>query len=228
MKVKCINVGGYNQITQDKIYEVTRESELRYKIINDSSNESTYQKSYFEIVKEDNNMNTLIKDMEEQIQDMKNKMKEMTKTLEEAKQEEAKKLERKVWTPNKGETYYYITHLNNVDYDCNSGSEFDEKVIKTHNVFKTIKEAERKAFKRQLMGDLEAFAQENNEEDIDWNNNESYKYFITYSEITKALKINSVTYTHHMGQAYFTSKKIANEALVIYKTDLLRYFESKE
>ena len=178
-----------------------------------------YSKKLFEIV-EDDNMNTLINDLE-------TKIAEMQKTLEEAKQAEAKRLKRKVWKPDIGDKYYFVTHKGETSWYINSNSTTDKQLINTNSCFKTLKEAERKAFELKLMNDLKVFAQENNEDDIDWSKS-NYKYFLYCNCEHNEIFIGSANTYKQIGQIYFTSERVAREALTIYKTDLLRYFTTKE
>ena len=124
-----------------------------------------------------------------------------------------------------GEKYYSITtkgKINSYNF-CNDN--FDKEIIDFGNYFKTQEEAERKRFEIRLHRQLELFALENNETEIDWNIN-SEKYIIIY-RIDVGILINKVYSSKYFGQVYFTSKEMAEKAIETFKYDLIRYFISK-
>lgn len=228
MQVKCLSKERHGYLTKGKIYDVIKINRDCYRILNDDGYEFDYGKSLFEIIKEDNKMTNFIKDMEKDIKEMQERMNSMKLALENAKKEEEEKLRRKVWTPKHGELYYSVYGDGTVSSLTNIEDHKDNRHIKSHNAFETRKEAERKAFERQLMGDLETFAQENNNGKCDWTDDNSNKYYIMYSNNSKSVRINLATYSKYIGQTYFTSKKVALEAMETYEADLIRYFTTKE
>ena len=73
---------------------------------------------------------------------------------------------------------------------------------------------------------LELFALENNETEINWNDN-SKKYIINYNTHGR-LFIDDVYSLKDFGQVYFTSKEAAEKAIETFKDDLIRYFTSNK
>ena len=71
------------------------------------------------------------------------------------------------------------------------------------------------------------FALENNDIEIDWNDDSSKKYIISYSK-EGGIFIDKVYKLKDFGQVYFTSKEIAEKALEAFKDDLIRYFTSNK
>ena len=136
--------------------------------------------------------------------------------------------DKKVFKPNKfSEKYYSIStngniHMRNFYNDSN-----DEEIIDFGNYFKTQEEAERKRFEIKLHRQLELFALENNDTEINWWDNSSEKYLIDYSK-DMGISIGVVYSLKNFGQVYFTSKEIAEKALETFKDDLLRYFISNK
>ena len=136
--------------------------------------------------------------------------------------------DKKVFKPVKfGEKYYTISTNGNIHMRnfCNDNN--DEEIIGFGNYFKTQEEAERKRFEIRLHRQLELFALENNETEIDWWNNNIEKYLINYSK-DMGISIGAVYSLKNFGQVYFTSKEIAEKALKTFKDDLLRYFASNK
>ena len=133
----------------------------------------------------------------------------------------------KVWKPNKGDKYYLISVNGKVNrYEFYDGN-VDKELINFGNYFKTKQEAERKAFEIGLHRQLELFALENNETEINWND-DSEKYMITYNTKDMGIYINDAYTLKDFGQVYFTSKEIAEKALETFKDDLIRYFTSNK
>ena len=132
--------------------------------------------------------------------------------------------DKKVWKLNKGDKYYLIEYTGDIlDYHFYNDN-YDNKIIDFGNYFKTKEEAERKRFEIRLHRQLELFALENNETEIDWNNSNE-KYVISYN-IDGGIFIDEVYSLKDFGQVYFTSKEVAEKAIETFKDDLIRYFTS--
>lgn len=133
----------------------------------------------------------------------------------------------KVWKPNKlDEKYYSISTYGEVGVYEFYGDNVDKELINFGNYFKTKEEAERKAFEIRLHRQLELFALENNETEIDWNDS-SEKYIISYN-IDGGIFIDEVYSLKDFGQVYFASKEVARKAIETFKDDLIRYFRSNK
>ena len=133
--------------------------------------------------------------------------------------------DKKSWKPNKlGEEYYSIS-VNGRVFTCKfCNDNIDKELINFGNYFETKEEAERKAFETRLHRQLELFALENNETEINWNDN-SKKYIISYNTHGR-LFIDDVYSLKDFGQVYFTSKEVTEKAIETFKDDLIRYFTS--
>ena len=133
----------------------------------------------------------------------------------------------KVFKPNKfGEKYYTISTKGKIGSYSFCNDDFDKEIIDFGNYFKTQEEAERKCFEIRLHRQLELFALEKNDTEIDWNDS-SEKYMINYNK-DKGIFIDRVYTLKIFGQVYFTSKEIAEKALETFKDDLIRYFKSNK
>ena len=133
--------------------------------------------------------------------------------------------DKKVFKPNKfGEKYYTISTKGKIGSYSFCNDDFDKEILDFGNYFKTQEEAERKRFEIKLHRQLELFALENNDREIDWGDG-SEKYIIIY-RIDVGILINRVYSSKDFGQVYFTSKEIAEKAIETFKYDLIRYFTS--
>ena len=137
-----------------------------------------------------------------------------------------KECDKKVFKPNKfSKKYYTISTKGKIGSYSFCNDDFDKEIIDFGNYFKTQEEAERKRFEIRLHRQLELFALENNDTEIDWDIH-SEKYVINYNK-DKGIFIDRVYTLKIFGQVYFTSKEIAEKALESFKDDLVRYFTSK-
>ena len=138
------------------------------------------------------------------------------------------KCDKKVFEPIKlGEEYWYLNELGFPVEDKNEKYFVDNTRFDFGNYFKTKEEAERKSFEIRLHRQLELFALENNDTEINWWDNSSEKYLIDYSK-DMGISIGVVYSLKDFGQVYFTSKEIAEKALETFENDLLRYFASNK
>ena len=136
--------------------------------------------------------------------------------------------DKKVFKPIKfGDEYYSISTNGNVHAYIFYEDNVDKKLIDFGNYFKTKEEAERKSFEIKLHRQLELFALENNETEIDWNDDSSKEYIISYSK-DRGIFVDRVYNLKDFGQVYFTSEEIAEKALKAFKDDLVRYFTTNK
>ena len=136
--------------------------------------------------------------------------------------------DKKVFKPIKfGEEYYSISINGKICTYIFYEDNVDKELINFGNYFKTKEEAERKSFEIKLHRQLELFALENNDREIDWGDG-SEKYMITYNTKDMGIYINDAYTLKDFGQVYFTSKEIAEKAIETFKYDLIRYFTSNK
>ncbi|MDD4370962.1 MAG: hypothetical protein PHD56_07810 [Anaerostipes sp.] len=120
----------------------------------------------------------------------------------------------KIWKPGKDEEYYFIDNFGTNDNSIWNDDSVDFRRYDIGNVFKTRKEAELAARKQKVIVELEQYAIEHNEDDINWNGTEcKYKYSIAYNHGKKELIVIPNKVLEDMGQIYFTSIKIASDAI---------------
>ena len=127
-----------------------------------------------------------------------------------------------------GEEYYSISTNGEIDMYKFFNDNVDKEIIDFGNYFKTQEEAERKYFEIKLHRQLELFALENNEKEIDWNDFNQSKYIIKYDNDENTLYHNSCYEQQNFGQVYFTSKEVVEKAIETFEDDLIRYFTSNK
>ena len=69
----------------------------------------------------------------------------------------------------------------------------------------------------------EEFAVENRKVDIDWTNENQYKYYLYYDYLEEEFFISANSW-RGFGQIYFDTEEIAQQAIKIFKDELLWYF----
>ncbi len=117
--------------------------------------------------------------------------------------------------------YYAIERAGSVT-SLADNSDYDDRMFNNANYFNNKEYAEYINFKETLMRRLDKFAWEHNARAIDWDRNVA-KYFILFSiddnklivDWNRAYKSNNV---------YFTSRKIAEQALEKFKGDLMKLY----
>ena len=165
------------------------------------------------------NKEELLNELKQLEKDFNTKVADIKKQIEEC--------DNKVFKPNKfGEKYYTISTKGKIGSYSFCNDDFDKEIIDFGNYFKTQEEAERKCFEIRLHRQLELFALENNDTEIDLNIH-SEKYIISY-RIDGNIFIDKVYSFKDLGQVYFTSKEIAEKALETFRHELIRYFKSNK
>lgn len=138
---------------------------------------------------------------------------------------------KKYWTPKEKEKYFYIEDCMGVSDDRNVQAPIDYCRFNIGNFFKTKIEAEHMVEKLEVIHELQKFAYENNEREIDWNNFSQTKFYLIYdSEVNNILvDYSSCTRTNSFN-IYFTSFKIAKRAIEEIGEDRIKkyYFNVEE
>ena len=131
----------------------------------------------------------------------------------------------KDWKPKKGDTYYYIGSVGSIfNYDCREDI-LDEAHLNMGNCFKTEKEAKHMVEKFKVIRELQKFANENNEEKIDWKNFNQCKYYLVYDTKDEDLYVDYTAYSKREPlNIYFTSCKIAKRAIEAVGEDRIKKY----
>lgn len=121
---------------------------------------------------------------------------------------------KKYWTPKEKEKYFYIEDCMGVSDDRNVQAPIDYCRFNIGNCFKTKIEAEHIFEKLKVIHELQKFAYENNEGEIDWKNFNQCKYYLVYDTKDEDLYVDySIQCESEPFDIYFTSSKIAKRAI---------------
>ena len=145
----------------------------------------------------------------------------MDKLLEEYK-EKAKELVREE-EPfiEKGQRYFAISTEFDLDDYFYNNDDTDKNILKCGNMFpytkenreEVEKEVELIAAKRRLQSEMEMFARQNNNCEIDWSNTEQQKWYLYICYSKCEIMINWYIADRTPNTIYFASEEIAEKAL---------------
>ena len=120
----------------------------------------------------------------------------------------------KWWEPELDEKYYMICGDGSIDYNNYDFDGADRRIMGIGNCFQTEEQADFMVAKLKVIHELEKFAYENNEEEIDWNDTNQEKLYLTMNYTDKCIDIfYTYGWIYSPSNIYFTSKKIAKEAI---------------
>jgi hypothetical protein len=137
----------------------------------------------------------------------------------------------KVWKPNKNEKYCYIGGDGDIYHTVNVNLTVDDCIFSIGNYFKTDEEAEHMVEKLKVIKELQDFAIENRDEEIDWVDNEQDKWAICYDIEDKEIayesgkKIKSVPFN-----VYFATEQDCERAIKTIGEDRIKkyYFDIED
>lgn len=122
------------------------------------------------------------------------------------------------------EIYYSIRPNGNIVSSIEKNTFYDDNCWKFGNYYNTVKEAEFAKQKQLVYQELKKYALEHNTEDIDWENYLQIKYFIYCNTKSNDLCIMDVSEMKIAGQVYFTSEKIAENAIKAIGKDRIKKY----
>ena len=131
----------------------------------------------------------------------------------------------KDWKPKKGNKYYYIGSAGSIfNYDCREDI-LDAAHFNIGNYFKTEEDAKHILEKLKVIHELQKFAYENNEGEIDWKNFNQCKYYLVYDTEDEELYVDYAVYCKREPlNIYFTSFKIAKRAIEAVGEDRIKKY----
>lgn len=125
--------------------------------------------------------------------------------------EKAHKPKKKVWKPEKGETYWIVVGDGNIARQIWFENARDLNYWKIGNCFRTREEAVFHREKLIVTAALQRFADEHNEE-IDWKDSKQDKYIIVYCCNTKELVVVCANMSKS-NDVYFSSRELGKQAI---------------
>lgn len=138
---------------------------------------------------------------------------------------------KKWWEPKFDETYWSIKPWTGAVRTCYNEAKADETAKSMGFCFQTEEQAEFMFEKLKVIHELEKFAYENNEEEIDWSDVNQEKLYLTMNYMDKCIDVfYTYSWIYSPSNIYFTSKKIAKEAIETIGEDRIKkyYFGVKE
>ena len=120
----------------------------------------------------------------------------------------------KWWKPELDEIYYVVCSDGSIDYNNYDGDYDDKRFMAIGNCFQTEGQAEFMVEKLKVIHELEKFAYDNNEEEIDWNDTNQEKLYLTMNYMDKCIDVfYTYVWIYSPSNIYFTSRKIAKAAI---------------
>lgn len=152
------------------------------------------------------------------------KLKEMLKNVEDVEltEEQEKQIKdylgiknSKKWRPEKGEKYFYIASNGTIVAVTYAEPEYSDYKfhILSNNYFKTKEEAEFRLEQIKVYNELKNFADENNDEEIDWYSSSQIKWRMYFDYANSILNVSGWSTIRSQGAIYFTSEELAKQAI---------------
>ena len=213
MLVKCIDNQGWEDfLTKGKVYEIVTkvEENSAFIIKDDKGRYGSCGQWRFKEVNED-----FISNLERENEELKAKIETLEKSIN---KQEDKKEEPFI---REGQGYFTINKLFGIDEFNYDSDIFDRELLNNGNMFpyteenkeQVEKEAKLIAERRKLQSEMEMFARQNNEEEIDWNNSEQVKWYLYLTHKENEIRKGCTWDIRHFNTVYFTSEEIAQKAL---------------
>lgn len=126
----------------------------------------------------------------------------------------------------KTEMYYYNSGNGIACRGIDSYTSIDDKYYKTANYYSDETVAENNARADKLMLQIRRFAVEHRETALDWNDNATPKFYISYNNLmfSNKLGIECNKSLQSFGKIYFDTEETAQLAIDTFKEELLWYF----
>ena len=129
------------------------------------------------------------------------------------------------WKPEKRTQYYVIHGDGDVERVCYTNNPSDNRAIFMGNCFKTEEEAKFMIEKLKVIHELEKFAYENNEKEIDWNDVIQTKYYLGMFQAGKIIAVFSTyKWCYTPFNICFTSEEIAKKAIETIGEDRIKKY----
>ena len=139
---------------------------------------------------------------------------------------------KKYWKPKESERYYFIdAYQEGIGNDTNDGTDVDDFRLSIGNYFKTKEEAEHMVEKLKVIHELQKFAYENNEIEIDWNDGTQQEHFIYYDYNNHEVDVTCRCVNQFLPfNIYFVPQEIALKAIETIGADRIKkyYFDVDE
>ena len=126
------------------------------------------------------------------------------------------------------ESYYSINGNSYVEEMTEDMCMEDKYYYEDANYFSTEDKAEEINFKQTLFRKLQRFSDENGGNEIGWKEVDQGKYGIWYNADHGKIEVGSTWAVRDFGQVYFISEEVAQQAIELFKEDLIKYFTTHD
>lgn len=131
---------------------------------------------------------------------------------------------KKRWRGERNNHYYFISGAGGIGKGREDKVAYDSNRYQLGNYFKTKEEAEFELNRRLVYQELKDYALEHNEMGFDWKNSEQEKWVISYDNQIECLVCRYRCALSDIGQIYFSSCKIAQEAVKTVGEDRIKKY----
>lgn len=137
------------------------------------------------------------------------------------------------WKPREGELYFYVNSNGEIEYRYYKNRNINDKrrICNIGNYFKTDEEADHMVEKLKVIRELQDFALEHNDEEIDWNDVNQEKLYLGMNPKIKSIDIfHTCSWIYLPFNIYFTSEEIAEKAIETIGEDRIKkyYFDIED
>ena len=122
------------------------------------------------------------------------------------------------------ESYYSINGNSYVEEMTEDMCMEDKYYYEDANYFSTEDKAEEINFKQTLFRKLQRFSDENGGDKIDWKDEDQCKYHIKYTHYSNNIYVEGNHSLQEVGVVYFINEQITEQAIELFKEDLIKYF----
>lgn len=140
---------------------------------------------------------------------------------------EKEEKENKRWRSKNGDLYWLVGSNGKPDWSYELNRDIDNFRYDTHNYFRNEQESRKYAKVLKTEGQLKKFADEHNDE-INWDNINQEKWYLYYSYKYYKTDIANYNWTKQPRVIYFSSAKIAKQAIDEIGTDEIKEYLTYE
>lgn len=128
----------------------------------------------------------------------------------------------------KDEINYYIDIDGLIEGDLEIFDNVDNRCFNIANYFSTKEKAEEISFKQTLFRKLQRFSDENGGDKINWKDEDQCKYHIKYTHYSNKIYVEGNHSLQEVGVVYFINEQITEQAIELFKEDLVKYFTTHD
>ena len=128
------------------------------------------------------------------------------------------------WEGDYGERYFYVNSECFIFCTWDNDAPGDKRAYDKANYFSTIEKAKEINFKQTLLRKMQRFSDKNGGSEIDWVDGATAKYHIYFDYESESVVTCESWELRDLGQVYFKTEEIAEQAIKLFKEALIKYF----